>query len=104
MKSSIIFLLSVLSLIVWILGCSTAHKISLIDSDEAMVKQCKFVGSYVGEGRALGLDFAKQKVQKEASAKGATHIIWGNVNVVNNGVAGSSTYVQGKAYACPPKP
>lgn len=55
----------------------------IIDSDEKMVSNCKFLGNFHGSSTATGMfsgtgiENAKKEVLNKAAQKGATNIVWG---------------------------
>jgi len=72
-KSSVsLLVLSVAVLIVWSLGCGSANKVALIESDEKMVANCQFVGTFTGHTVAGS---ALDDALRNASKNGATHYV-----------------------------
>jgi hypothetical protein len=83
-------------MIVLVYGCvptSYTYISKVVDSDENMVKQCKFVGSFTETANYGGIDRAKGLVEEAAIPKGATNIIWGEY------ISHSNT-ISAKAYKC----
>jgi hypothetical protein len=106
MKSYVSLLVfSLIVLIFWSLGCSSANKntIRLIDSDQKMVAKCKFVGTVEGYGGSFSSHTEQEDASNKAAAMGATHIIWGSNTSTDHGSGTVSHSIQGKAYKCPPE-
>jgi hypothetical protein len=86
------------------IGCaSTFSGRSIVEvPDETEVKECKNIGFIVGKshwggvtGQELSLEVAKKRALHNAQIKGATHVVWMNME---KGFFGAT--VTGKAYVC----
>jgi len=91
---------------IFLSGCASGlstHSNSIIEaSDETEVQGCNKLGIVTGNtywggfsGQKLSLEIAKKRALDKANAKGATRVLWLQMNT---GFFGAS--VSGKAYAC----
>src|SRR5262249_4982985 len=77
-------------------------KVVLLDADEKMVADCKYLGDlYATSGwggvmAGTGMGRAQKSIRRQAAEKGATHVVW--ATSVSGG--GGSPAVTGGAYKC----
>lgn len=97
--------LLILSLLLFLTGCvskPTAEATKIIEADEKMVSQCKFLGNVDGSSTFGGIlaDDLHQSAKSEALEKAvqlnATHIVWTSVQKGFD----SGASLLGKAYSC----
>lgn len=84
-------------------GCATtlsSQAMRIHDADTNMIRNCKHIGDVHGSSgwgniaASTGIQNAKNEAREQASAMGATHIVWTNIS------GGYSPFVTGKAYRC----
>lgn len=84
-------------------GCATtlsSQAMRIHDADTNMIGKCNYIGEIHGSSgwgnlaASTGIQNAKNEAREQASAMGATHIVWTNIS------GGYSPFVTGKAYNC----
>ena len=84
-------------------GCATtlsSQAMRIHDADTNMIGNCNYIGEVHGSSgwgniaASTGIRNAKNEAREQASAMGATHIVWTNLS------GGYSPFVSGKAYSC----
>lgn len=76
-------------------------KVVVVEADEAMMKECKYLGhvqassAWGGLFAQKGASNAHKSVVRQAAQKGATHIVW---SILTGRVGGASA--SAKAYQC----
>lgn len=78
---------------------------AIVEADEAMVAECKFLGTVMADSAVMAawtaggnIEVTKSRVLSAAAAKGATHIVWKSLQATMSGGAGSSGAAN--AYKC----
>lgn len=73
---------------------------NVLDADQAMIENCKFMGSVSGSSgwgnlaATTGVNNAKNEARGQAARLGATHVVWLSI------MGGYSPNVSGNAYKC----
>lgn len=89
-----------------IVGCAstpTPKAASIVEADERMVVECKFLGSvfgdtaYGGFANDLAANNAKVDLLEKAAKLGATHVV---ITSLHGGSLSSQGKAEGRAYLC----
>ena len=97
------FLCAIILMCLALSGCATtlsSQAMRIHDADSNMIRNCKYIGEVHGSSgwgniaASTGIQNAKNEAREQASAMGATHIVWTNIS------GGYSPFVSGKAYSC----
>jgi len=101
MKTKSIILIGAISILTT--GCATSlspRASAIMDADDKMIVNCKFIGSVSGTSgfgnlaASTGINNAKNEAKEQAEKINATHVVWLST------AGGFSPAVSGNAYKC----